>query len=269
MWHLKPEDLARLVDEPPDDAEARHLGGCDECRSELDALGEQRAALADLPRLLPAPTPWQAMRQRLAAEGLLAAVPTRAGSRWMQAAAALVLFVAGGIIGASLAPGAGRGPELASQPARDGAAVRTTRGFEPVDPPARGGAAPRTQTGPEAPSLQSAPFVNAPAGGARLVTNRLDAEDIDDPVAALRLVEEREAEYVAAMTRLAELSGSEAPGDVALRLATLDGIVITTGAALRDAPADPVINGYHLAARAQRDAMLRRVSNVSTAETRF
>ena len=47
----------------------------------------------------------------------------------------------------------------------------------------------------------------------------------------------------------------------AVRLATLDGIVVTTAAALERAPADPVINGYYLAARAQRDALLRTVSS--------
>jgi hypothetical protein len=35
--------------------------------------------------------------------------------------------------------------------------------------------------------------------------------------------------------------------------------VITTRAALGQAPTDPVINGYHLTALAQRDAMLKQI----------
>ena len=43
------------------------------------------------------------------------------------------------------------------------------------------------------------------------------------------------------------------------RLAALEGIVLTTRAALNEAPADPVINGYHLTALEQRDAILRQI----------
>jgi hypothetical protein len=46
------------------------------------------------------------------------------------------------------------------------------------------------------------------------------------------------------------------------RLAALEGIVLTTRAALDDAPADPVINGYHLTALEQRDAILRQIQEV-------
>jgi hypothetical protein len=43
------------------------------------------------------------------------------------------------------------------------------------------------------------------------------------------------------------------------RLAALEGIVVTTRAALEAAPADPVINNYHLAAMGQREALLRQL----------
>ena len=43
------------------------------------------------------------------------------------------------------------------------------------------------------------------------------------------------------------------------QLAALEGIVLTTRAALEEAPADPVINGYHLSALGQRDAILRQI----------
>ena len=80
------------------------------------------------------------------------------------------------------------------------------------------------------------------------------------PDEAARFVRDAEGAYLAAMTRLAELTEAQS-SDPAVRLATLDGIVVTTAAALERAPADPVINGYHLAARAQRDALLRTVSS--------
>jgi hypothetical protein len=41
-----------------------------------------------------------------------------------------------------------------------------------------------------------------------------------------------------------------------MRLAVLQAIVLTTGAALREAPGDALINRYHLAALTQRDALL-------------
>jgi hypothetical protein len=80
------------------------------------------------------------------------------------------------------------------------------------------------------------------------------------PDEAARFVRDAEGAYLAAMTRLAELTAAQS-SDPAVRLATLDGIVVTTAAALERSPADPVINGYHLAARAQRDALLRTVSS--------
>lgn len=71
------------------------------------------------------------------------------------------------------------------------------------------------------------------------------------------LLQRKEAEYMAALARYSELSGVQRPDDPVSRLAALEGIVLTTRAALEDAPADPVINGYHLTAVGQRDALLR------------
>jgi hypothetical protein len=71
-----------------------------------------------------------------------------------------------------------------------------------------------------------------------------------------------ELRYRMALSRYAELSGAGATTDPVNRLAALEGIVLTTRAALKDSPADPVINGYHLAALGQRDALLRQISAV-------
>jgi hypothetical protein len=75
-----------------------------------------------------------------------------------------------------------------------------------------------------------------------------------------------EEQYRAALSRYAELAGADATTDPVNRLAALEGIVLTTRAALKESPADPVINGYHLAAMGQRDALLRQISAARSGE---
>ena len=79
---------------------------------------------------------------------------------------------------------------------------------------------------------------------------------------ATRRLQQAETAYTAALASYAELSGNPAADPVS-RLAALEGIVLMTGAALSDAPADPVINGYHLTALEQRDALLRQIDSRS------
>jgi hypothetical protein len=55
-------------------------------------------------------------------------------------------------------------------------------------------------------------------------------------------------------------STGPSPGDPVARLEALDNIVLTTAEALHEAPTDPIINGYHLSALAQRDAVLRQLA---------
>jgi hypothetical protein len=78
------------------------------------------------------------------------------------------------------------------------------------------------------------------------------------PVNASQELRQAEAAYRAALARHAEVAGVPETINPAARLATLETIVLTTQEALRQAPADPVINGYHLAAVSQRDATLRQ-----------
>ena len=72
-----------------------------------------------------------------------------------------------------------------------------------------------------------------------------------------------EADYLEALAAYNRTTGPAggAPGDMVARLAALQSIVLTTGAALNEAPADPVINGYHFTALAQRDAVLRQMAS--------
>jgi hypothetical protein len=83
---------------------------------------------------------------------------------------------------------------------------------------------------------------------------------------AAEAVRAAEAEYLRALTRYAELSDIGDDPDPLTRLAALEGIVLTTRAALRTAPADPVINTYHLTAIGQRDALMRRISTAEADE---
>jgi hypothetical protein len=85
------------------------------------------------------------------------------------------------------------------------------------------------------------------------------ARDVNE--AALRL-NAAESEYLRALTAYAELTESGDGLDPINRLAALEGIVLTTGAALQESPADPVINNYHLTALGQRDALLKQMETV-------
>jgi len=81
-------------------------------------------------------------------------------------------------------------------------------------------------------------------------------DEIEEAALALSEAEER---YRAALARYTELAGAGEGADPIARLVTLDNIVLATSRALQEAPADPVINGYHLTALAQREATMRQI----------
>jgi len=115
MEHLRLETLARLVTERPSPDEERHLDGCSACRSELHALREQTDAIGSLPDLRPPPGDWEALEARLMSEGLVrsSGLAQRSGRwrlpGWIQAAAALVLFLGGTALGSGLGDQGARG----------------------------------------------------------------------------------------------------------------------------------------------------------------
>jgi len=102
---------------------------------------------------------------------------------------------------------------------------------------------------------------NTPAGraDARLVSQ--NAPQTRDEAA--RAVRAAEAAYIDAFTHYLQMGNSMPSDDPLARLAALESIVQTTRAALGEAPADPVINGYHLTAIAQRDAIIRQLASSS------
>jgi hypothetical protein len=239
MSHLTLETLARLIDDAPDPTETGHLDICQQCRTELEALRADAAALRALPDPEPAHAQWIRLEQRLEREGLM-----RHNWRWQPAllrmAAALVIFVLGAVSATLIL----RPRDRQLMTANDAAAPRTVAQPETVYVPA----ATLAENVIAEPVRESAPVAVASLPAARTP---------DEAVARLRSAE---SDYLAALTRYTELSGRADEGDPLARLAALESIVATTRAALGRAPADPVINGYHLTAVAQRDALLRQVS---------
>jgi hypothetical protein len=211
MHHLKLEELARLVDEPPTEAETDHLEGCARCAADLEELRLQTTLLAQMPD----PVMPDTVRIRIAQVVEAEAAPVRLergfDRGWMSVAAAVLMFVIGGVTGTFvIAPG----------------------------------------LAPQASVVERA----APSGGAAEAANSL--------VAA-------EAAYLQALANFARLNYSGDGLDPLNRLAALEGIVLTTRSALREAPADPVINNYHLTALGQRDELLRQIEEVDEADEWF
>jgi hypothetical protein len=240
MSHLNLETLARLIDDSPDPTEAGHLDICAQCREDLEAMRADVMALQALPDVEPSEAQWIRLEARLEREGLM-----RRNWRYQPAllrmAAALVIFVLGGISAA-----------LVMRP-------RDTQYITRNDAPAP--AAVTQNASPASPevSFAGAPVVNAAptVANAAAPVQRREARTAEEAATNLRAAE---SEYLTALTRFTELSGRVEEGDPVARLAALESIVATTRAALGRAPADPVINGYHLTAVAQRDALLRQAS---------
>ena len=112
MKHLTHDTLARLVDERPNPDEREHLHTCSRCAEELRAFRLQSDALGGLAALRPPPGDWASLEARLVSEGLVRTPETfrrfgfAAAPAWMQAAAALVVFIGGTGFGLALTKGA-------------------------------------------------------------------------------------------------------------------------------------------------------------------
>ncbi len=133
LEHLNLEKLARLVDEPPTPEEQAILNSDADLRRELEALRAQTSALKDLPAVLPPPDGWNDLEDKLRAAGLIRGEPAMPGlwRKWMQVAAALVLFTGGTAFGWTAA---GRDSQIPSgREAGDAAAAAQTASFASLD----------------------------------------------------------------------------------------------------------------------------------------
>lgn len=241
MSHLPADRLIELGDSEPTNTELAHLGACAECERERQAYSALRGLAAAECALTDTPlTSWDALSVALKEEGLIARKPApmltltppsiRAASRppqrrwqaseWALRAAAALLFLAGGVV-------IGRGTPTA-QPAP--AAV--------------------AQAGPAAP-------VGAPVG---LASNFSGSFTSNAEALAALYRAQREYERAATFLMTNNPVGDDTRPDVyRARLAALDNVMQASMTALEDAPADPVLNRYYIAAAGARESTLRQL----------
>ena len=230
MQHLSTDRLAALGDEQPTPDEAAHLASCVACAREqsafrsLVAMAHAEQGAIGLPL-----TRWDDLASALRADKAQATTPDvidiaarrRRAARWpMQAAAGLLLLAGGAMFGRASA-----GASLL--PADSTTVASNTPASTTLDQPA----------------------------GDSAFTSVADAR---------RAQQRYELLYQQAAAFLAEHDstglGQENPVAYRSRLAALDRVISTTREAMREAPHDPVINGYYLTTLGQREATLRQLN---------
>lgn len=268
MQHLDLEQLARLVDEPAAPAEAEHLSGCLVCRRELAEMRAQTRALAELGEMEPPAEAWTALEARLLEEKLIrepARVRPVGFSRvHLRIAASLALFLMGGAAGAMLWRSPAARPIRTMEPAVAQAPRSTPRSASPISAPE---VTYVMDTGIDAPAANPNGARLAVNGAAEPSPRRVVAPRPTPPQRATAEEAERaarelvraQATYLAALQRLAAIADPRSGNAPETRMAALDRLVQLTAEALDRVPGDPVINGYHLAAVAERDALRRQM----------
>lgn len=232
MLHLHTERLAALGDEVATPEEEAHLAACEACADERNAYRALVAmALAErVPFGLPL-TRWDAIAAELAlpAPVIAAERGSRRSGRWMLQIAAGLLLVVGGAMAGRMSAGAGLLPQGAAA-----APVTNTAGVEPAS------------------LLDSASFASV------------------DEARAAQLRYEQGYQQAAAYLAQNDTAGFSGGSQVAYRsrLAALDRMLSTTSQAIREAPHDPVLNGYYLTTLGQREATLRQLNTALPASLR-
>lgn len=257
--HIESERLAAFDQESPTTDELAHLAHCAVCRRERQAF-ESLARLASDVRMVAASddarlTDWDRLAVGLRREGLLAASESAAAESAVVDSApptAVVLPLA--TVTASTAATAARSaPQRASAAwLRVAAALVLTAG---------GAMAGRVSVG--APALPLAPVASLSDGAAAGVAATLasaggDVDGFASVQQATDVLSRAQREYERASLWLAANDTTVHSSDVyRARLAALDQMMTASRAALRDAPQDPVLNHYFLAAYTAREATLQ------------
>lgn len=250
MSHLSTERLAALGDEEPTAAEAAHLASCAECARERSAY-RSLVAMAHAERdAIGIPlTRWDSVAGALANEqgavahatrGATAVTPARGRTarflRTPARAAAGFLLLAGGAMVGRISAGASPLPVGSARP--DAVSQRVGDANTGVSPVSR-----------ERDSMTFASVEDARSAQIR-----------------------SEATYQQAAAFLADHDSTGTteynPEMVKSRLAALDQMITTTRAAMREAPHDPVINGYYLTTVGQREVALRQLNTALPASLR-
>jgi hypothetical protein len=240
MSHLSTERLAALGDEAPTPVEAAHLAACEACAREHAAYRALVSMAHDERGAIGIPlTRFESIASALAADQPLVAPVARVARgrdarrpiflRTPMRAAAGFLLLAGGVAAGRVSAGASLFPLL----------------------------------GGNAASVASSPTKQAASPDSASFASIEDAR-----LAQLH----SEALYQQAAAFLAEHdttgAGDGSPVAYRSRLAALDQVISTTREAMRQAPHDPVINGYYLTTLGQREATLRQLNTVLPASLR-
>ena len=232
MLHLSTDRLAALGDETPTPAEAAHLATCEPCTRELDAYRTLVGmAHAERDSLGLPLTRWDAIASALGTDAALApARRGRAAARWpLRAAAGLLLMAGGAVIGRGSA-GADLVPGVSF--------------------------ASRTAT------------TSAPAGGSPRTDSAFAS--VEEARAAQRRSEQLYQQAVAYLAQYDSTAVDDgSPVAYKSRLAVLDRVISATSEAMREAPHDPVINGYYLTTLGQREATIRQLNTALPASLRL
>jgi len=240
MLHLPAERLIELGESEPTNTELAHLDACTDCERERQAYRALRGlATAEAERAGARLTSWDALSAALKDEGLITRKPapvltltppgTPAVARprrrwqageWALRAAAALLFLAGGIAIGRSSPGE---------------------------------AAPRETVAQAEPAVTT----DAPVG---LASNFSVSYTSNAEALAALYRAQREYERAATFLMTNNPVGDETRPDVyRARLAALDNVMQASMTALEDAPADPVINRYYIAAAGARESTLRQL----------
>ena len=224
MGHLTREDLARIVSEEPSRPEWEHLESCPLCQSELMALKEQTDAIGALPDLRPPAGDWEALEARLTSEGLV---------RTSGLALRTSRFRTSGWFQAAAAlvlflGGTALGSRGAAEQGGEPVAVRPV-GSESALIPAS---------------------VQVPT-----------ATTLDEALRIRNLAERQYRDALVQYRQLYEAQGQPSyDGDPTSRLVALQAMIAGAQAGVRQAPADPFINGVLASALAERDVLLQNPS---------
>jgi len=256
MQHLEAERLAALDHDAPTLDELAHLAACSACRAERDAYAAlvgmaQSAGLTrpdgDAPRL----TSWDSLSVALREEGLLT---SSADITPMRTPAVVRALAQHGDARSDIAAGSGT------------RTVRRSAGVRSFARPARAAAAIALMASSALLGRVSAGWTGSGDGGAsttagivaqQVLGTRDVYASVDDATAALSRAQN---EYERASLWLASNDTTTRSSDVyRARLAALDQMMAASKAALRDAPQDPVLNHYFLAAYTAREATLQQL----------
>jgi hypothetical protein len=230
MSHLHPERLAALADSEPTSAESAHLSTCASCMREIAAHRRLlMLAWQERERRAAPLVSWETIADAAREEGLIydggtgsGGVRRVSGGRspwWLQAAAAVALMVGGGVVGLAL-------------------------GRQPMSP-----------------LNESTTAMSSETMNERLASNEDSVVSFRSTAEAMLVLQRAERDYRMAMAYLAGQDTvtrtPDGPEIYRARLAALNEMATVALEAMREAPADPVMNRYYLSTLGVRDATLR------------